>query len=107
MRTGSVEMRPEVAAGTDLAVAVVVALAFAVAAEGWTDGSSCSHPDLFEENVDGVQMVDHTALAAEEFAYEVRKADRTAGSYAEAEVEVHTEVVAGLVGEGIVRCSRN
>lgn len=100
-------MRPEVAAGTDLAVAVV-ARVFVVAVEDWTGGSSCSHLDLIEENVDGVQKVDHTVLAAEEFAYEVRKVDRrTAGSYAEAEVEVHIEVAAGLVGEGIDRCSRN
>lgn len=102
-------MRPEVAAGTGLAVAVVARVfVVAVAVEGWTGGSSCSHPDLIEENVDGVQKVDHTVLAAGEFAYEVRKVDRrTAGSYAEAEVEVHIEVAAGLVGEGIDRCSRN
>jgi hypothetical protein len=97
----------EVVADTGLAVAVaVVAVALVVAAaEGWTSGNSCSHPDSIEGSVelDEVQKASHTALVAEESACEVPRVDHT-GPFAEA--EVHTAIVAGLVGEEIDR-SRN
>jgi hypothetical protein len=89
------------------AAAVVVVVIVAAAAEGWTSESSCSPPGLIEENVevDEVRMVIHTALAAEESAYEVQKVDHT-GSKAEAGAEAHTEVVAVGLREDI-DCSRN
>jgi hypothetical protein len=91
--TGSVEVPSEVEVGTGLTVAVAAALMVA-AAEGWTSGSSCSHPGLIEVSVaaDGVQKAVHIVLAAEESACEARKVGHT-GLVAVAEVNIGVVVV--------------